>query len=126
MVDAQLVGQLVAAGVTALASGGAAFLGVRAANRTTDVEDKRAEDTAEWERIQRLLSMACSQENKEAYVGLSILTESKDDWKDKPEQTAFVRHALDALNKGAVTAYLGDQTTVVTSQSPSAPQSGGP
>jgi hypothetical protein len=45
--DAQLVGQIAAAGITALASAGAAFLGSRSANRSTEVEDKRAKEIAE-------------------------------------------------------------------------------
>jgi hypothetical protein len=47
--DGQLVGQIVAAVVTFIGTGGAAFLGARAANRNTDVEDKRAKEIAEAE-----------------------------------------------------------------------------
>lgn len=118
MVDAQLVGQIVAAGVTAVASGGAAFLGVRTANRTTKVEDERAKDTADWERIQRLVTMACSTNDKEAYVGLYHLQKSKDDWNDNPEQRAFIKRTCEALNASAVTAYHGGATQVTTTPPP--------
>jgi hypothetical protein len=41
-------------------AGGAAFLGVRAANRNMTVVDERAKATAEWERIYQLVDMASS------------------------------------------------------------------
>jgi hypothetical protein len=45
--DAQRVGQIAAAGITALASAGAAFLGSRSAKRNTEVEDRRAKEIAD-------------------------------------------------------------------------------
>ena len=100
--DPQLVGQIVAAGITALASGGAAFLGSRSANRNTDVEDKRAKEiaaaeaeraerAAEWDRIHRMVTMACSTNQTESYVGMDLLEKSRTDWNDNPEQRKFIR-----------------------------------
>jgi hypothetical protein len=66
--DGQLVGQIVAAAVTFIWTGGAAFLGARVANRSTKVVDERAKKTAEWERIDRLAAMACSKNDTETYV----------------------------------------------------------
>jgi hypothetical protein len=45
--DAQLVGQIAAAGITALAAVGGAFLGSRSTKRSTEVEDKRAKEIAD-------------------------------------------------------------------------------
>ena len=112
------MGQIIAAGVGAVASGLAAFAGVRAANRTTDVEDRRAEDTAEWERIRQLISMACSENEKESYVGMYILVRSKDDWNDNPAQRAFVKRAIDALTASAIAAYHEGATQVTTTPAP--------
>lgn len=112
MVDAQLLGQIIGGGLTALASGAAAFLAVRTANRTTEIEDKRAEETGEWERIERLITRACSENPAEAYVGLHMLRESKKDWNDNSKQVAHIRRALDALNAPAIAAYHGGATQV--------------
>jgi hypothetical protein len=112
------VGQILAAGLTALASGAAAFLGVKTANRNTNVVDERAKQTADWDRLQRLVTMACSTNPTEAYVGVYHLELSKQDWNNNPEQRAFVRRTCEALNAPAVQAYRGGQTTVVTSPPP--------
>jgi hypothetical protein len=126
--DPQLVGQIVAAGITALATAvaaaGAAFAGARAANRNTKVVDARAQKTAEWERIDRYVDMACSTDQTKAYVGLYHLQQSKADWNSDPEQRAFIKRTLEALNAPVIQAYRGGQTTVVTSPPPSTP--GGP
>jgi hypothetical protein len=133
--DGQVWGQIIAAGLTALASGGAAFVGVRTANRNTDVEDRRARETAlaeekrakeaaEWDRLQRMVTMACSANPVEAYVGVSHLQQSKDTWKGNADQKTFIRRTLSALTAPAIQAYRGGQTTVVTTPPPSTP--GGP
>jgi hypothetical protein len=138
--DPQLVGQIVAAGITALASGGAAFLGSRSANRNTDVEDQRvreiaeaedkrikeiaaaedqrAKDAAEWDRIHRMVTMAFSTNRTESYVGMDLLRKSKADWNDNPEQRKFIRNVLTAMTAAPVQAYVGNQTPVVTGPPP--------
>jgi hypothetical protein len=122
--DGQLAGQIVAAVVTFLGTGGAAYLGARVAGRNTKVVDARAKETAEWQRIDRLVTMACSENPKEAYVGLYLLQQSKADWNSDPEQRAHIRRTLEALNAPAIQAYRGGQTTVVTSPPPSPPPGG--
>jgi hypothetical protein len=119
--DPQLVGQIVAGGLTAVASAGAAFLGAWSANRSTKVEDARAKETAEWERIERMITRACSTNTTEAYVGMYQLEKSKQDWNSNAEQVRHIRRTLDALTASAVQAYRGGQTTVVTSPPPSVP-----
>lgn len=83
-------GQIIAALVTAVASGGAAFLGVIAANRNTKVVDVRAKHTAEWDHMHRLVAMACSTNQTESYVGMDLHEKSKADWFDDPDQRRFV------------------------------------
>ena len=122
-------GQIVAAVVTGIETAGAAALaafgGTQAANRNTKVVDERAKKTAEWQRIDRLVSMACSENPKEAYVGLYHLQQSRADWNNDPDQRAHIRRTLEALNAPAVQAYRGGQTTVVTTPPPPA-QPGSP
>lgn len=118
MADGQLWGQIIAAVLTAAASGGGAFLGVVTANRNTNVVDARAKENAKWERIHRMVTMACSTNQTEASVGFYHLTKSKADWNENPEQAAFIRRTCEALTAAAVQAYRGGQTTVVTSPSP--------
>jgi hypothetical protein len=141
--DPQIVGQVVVAVAAFLGGGGAAYLGMRAANRNTDVEDrraretalvedKRAKETAEWARIHELVKMACSTTNPvESYVGVYLLQRSKDNWRGNADQRAFVKRTLDALNAPAIEAYREGQRKFVTGSSPSAPpppppQPGGP
>lgn len=119
MADGQFWGQIVAAVVTFLGTGGAAYLGARTANRSTTAEDARAKETAEWERIRWMVTMALSRNNDEAYVGVYLLETSKDDWNSNPEQQALIKRTLEALTAPAVQAYRGGQTTIVTSQPPS-------
>jgi hypothetical protein len=127
-------GQIVAALITGLATTVAAAwaaLEARAANRNTKVVDERAQKTAEWERIDRLVTMACSTNPTESYVGLYHLEQAKADWKDDPEQRAFIKHTLEALNAPAIQAYREGQRKFVTGPPPSAPpppppQPGGP
>jgi hypothetical protein len=122
--DPQIVGQTIAGVATFLASGGAAYLGARAANRNTKVVDERAKRTAEWERIDRLVTMACSENETEAYVGLYLLQQSKADWNSDPEQRAHIKRTLDALSAPAIQAYRRGQTTVVTNPPPPPPLGG--
>jgi uncharacterized protein HemX len=139
--DPQLVGQVVIAVATVLASGGAAFFGSRSAKLGTEVEDKRAKEiaeaedkrtreiaateaerakeAAEWDRIHRMVTMAFSTNPLESYVGVALLKKSKADW--NPEQTKFIRDVLSALLAAPRQAYGGSQTTVVTSPSPLSP-----
>jgi hypothetical protein len=114
-------GQIIAALVTAVASGGAAFLGVRAANRNVSVVDERAKATAEWERIHQLVDMAISNDPIKSYVGMELLINSKADWNGNPEQRTFIKHALEALNAPAIQAYRPGKTSVVTSPLVSSP-----
>jgi hypothetical protein len=113
--DAQLVGQIIAAVVTFAGTGAAAFLGARVARRNTNVVDARAEETAEWNRIHWMVTMAVSTNPNEAEVGMTHLRESKNDWIRNPEQRAFIRRTCKALNAASVQAYRGGQTTVRTS-----------
>jgi hypothetical protein len=126
--DGQLAGQIVAAVVTFVGTGGAAFLGARVAGRNTKVVDARAKETAEWQRIDRMVTMACSENPTQAYVGLYHLQQSKADWNDDPEQRAFIKRTLEALNAPAIQAYREGQRKFVTGPPPSPPppQSGGP
>jgi hypothetical protein len=101
-----------------LASGGAAFIGARAANRTTDITEARAKENAEWDRIHRVVTMACSTNPTESYVGMDLLQKSKSDWNNNTEQRKFIRRVCDALTAAPVQAYRGGQTTVVTSPPP--------
>jgi hypothetical protein len=120
-------GQIVAALITGLATTVAAAwaaLEARAANRNTKIVNERAQKTAEWERIDRLVTMACSTNDTEAYVGLYLLQQSKADWNSDPKQRAHIRRTLEALNAPAIQAYRGGQTTVVTSPPPSPPLGG--
>jgi hypothetical protein len=71
------MGTIVGAAITALASGGAAFLGLRTVNRSTRVTDEWAKETAEWDRIQNMVKLACSDNKKEAVVGMQLLLKSK-------------------------------------------------
>ncbi len=73
-----VVGQIVAAVITFLGTGGAAYLGARAANRNTKVEDARTRETEVWERIRWMVTMALSQNDDEAYVGVYLLEKSLD------------------------------------------------
>jgi hypothetical protein len=117
-------GQIVAALITGLATTVAAAwaaLEARAANRNTKVVNERAQKTAEWERIDRYVTMTCSENEIEAYVGLFHLIESKADWNSDPEQRAFIKRTLKALNAPAKLAYLEGKTRVVTNQPPSVP-----
>jgi hypothetical protein len=123
--DGQLAGQIIAAVVTFLGTGGAAFLGARVAGRNTKVVDARAKETAEWQRIDRMVGMACSTNATEQYVGLYHLQQSKADWNGNPGQRAFIRRTLEALNDPAVRAYREGKTTVVTGSPPPAPPPGG-
>jgi hypothetical protein len=122
--QAQLVGLIVASIVTFLGTGGAAFLGAGVAIRNANVVDARAKETTEWERIDRMVTMACSTNDTEAYVGLYHLQQSKADWNNNPQQRTFIRRTLEALNAPAVEAYRGGQTTVVTNPPPSPPPGG--
>jgi hypothetical protein len=122
--DPQIAGEIVVAVAAFLGSGGAAYLGMRAANRNTRVVDERAKETAEWERVRWMVTMALSENPNEAYVGVYLLEKSKDDWNSNPEQRALIKRTLEALNAPAVQAYRGGQTTVVTSPPPLPP--GGP
>ena len=121
-----MVGLIVASIVTFLGTGGAAFLGARVAIRNANVVDARAKETTEWERIDRMVTMACATNDTEAYVGLYHLQQSKADWNNNPQQRTFIRRTLEALNAPAVEAYRGGQTTVVTNPPPSPPSPGGP
>jgi hypothetical protein len=142
--DGQLVGQAVAAVVTGLATVGAAawaaFAGARTANRSTEVEDKRAreiaaaedrrtkeiaaaeaqraKEAAEWDRLHRMVTMAFSTNETEAFVGMDLLEKSMADWNDNPEQRKFIKNVLAAMTAGPVQAFSGSQTPVVTSASP--------
>lgn len=124
MADGQVWGQIIAAAVTFVGAAAAAFLGARSANRNTKVVDERAKKTAEWERIDRYVTMACSTNPVESYVGVYHLQQSKADWNSDPEQRAFIKRTLEAINAPGIQAYLGGQTTVVTSPPP--PPPGGP
>jgi hypothetical protein len=85
----------------------------------------RTQETAEWERLNRLVAMACSTNPTEAYVGVYQLQQSRADWNSDPELRAFVRRALEALTAPAIQAYRRGQTNVVTSPLPSPPPMGG-
>jgi hypothetical protein len=122
--DPQIVGQIIVGVATFLGSGGAAYLGARAANRNTKVVDERAKETAEWERIRWMVTMALSRNDDEAYLGVYLLEQSKADWNSNPEQRTFVRRVLEALNDPAIQAYREGKTTVVTNPPPSPPPGG--
>jgi hypothetical protein len=120
--DGQIVAALITGGATTVAAAWAA-LEARAANRNTKVANERAKETAEWERIERMITRACSKDPTEAYVGMYQLEKSKQDWNSNVEQVRHIRRTLDALTASAVQAYRGGQTTVVTSPPPSVPSS---
>jgi hypothetical protein len=122
--DPQIVGQIIVGVATFLGSGGAAYLGARAANRNTKVVDERAKETAEWERLRWVASLASSTNPTEAYLGVYLLEQSKADWNNNPEQRTFVRRVLEALNDPAIQAYREGKTTVVTNPPPSPPPGG--
>jgi hypothetical protein len=114
-------GQIIAALVTAVASGSAAFLGVRAANRSTNVVDNRAKESAEWVRIYQLVDMASSSDPIKSGVGLHHLEQSKADWNRNPEQRAFIKRSLEALNAPMIKAYREGKTRVMVTQTTSMP-----
>jgi hypothetical protein len=116
--DAQIVAALITGLATTVAAAWAA-LEARSANRNAKVAYEHAQKTAEWERIDRLVTMACSEKPEVAYVGLSHLIESKADWNSDPEQRAFIKRTLKALNAPVRLAYLEDKTKTATSAAPS-------
>jgi hypothetical protein len=120
--DGQIVAALITGAATTVAAGWAAFE-ARAANRNTKVVNERAKETAEWERIERMITRACSTNPTEAYVGIYQLEQSKQDWNRNAEQVRHIRRTLDALTASAVKAYRGGQTRVVTSPPPTVPSS---
>lgn len=85
MADGQIVAALITGLATTVAAGWAAFE-ARGANRNTKVANERAKETAEWERIRWMVTMALSRNDDEAYVGVYLLEKSKDDWNSNPEQ----------------------------------------
>ncbi len=98
-----------------LGAAGAAFLGARAANRNTKVVDERAKKTAEWERIDRYGHDGVFRRIPPRRTSASItFRQSKADWNSDPEQRAFIKRTLEAINAPAIQAYRGGQTTVVT------------
>jgi len=109
-----LLGQIIAAGITALASAGAAFAGAGAANRNTKVIDERAQKTADLDLAQRMLAMACSDNASEAFVGASVLKKLKGDWNSDPKVRTFIIRSCEALNASNIQAYYGGATHVTT------------
>jgi hypothetical protein len=122
--DAQLVSQVVAAGLTVLGAWAAAFLGARSANRNTKIVDARAKENAEWERIIWMANMAVSSNPNEANLGISHLQESKDDWNSNPMQATFVRRTIRFVNLANTQAVRGGRTVVTGFQPPPAPPGG--
>jgi hypothetical protein len=121
MADPQIVGQIIAGVATFLVTGGAAYLGARSANRSTKVEDARAREAAEWERISQSVDLAVSSDPIKSYVGIQLLVNSKADWNSNPEQRAFIKQILEALIAPAIQAYGQGKTSVVTSTPESSP-----
>jgi hypothetical protein len=118
-VDAQLWGQIIAAGLTALASGGAAFLGVRTANRNTKVVDERAQKTTDMEVARQMFAMALSDNAKESVAAAYVLQEMKGDFISDPALRKFViRAATAALKASNIQAYDGGATHVTTTPPP--------
>lgn len=119
-------GELVIAILTIVCAGGAAFIGAKAAKRSTDVEDKREREKAEQDRLDAFIHMACSTNPVEAYVGLYHLQEAKAEWNENPKQRLFVKRSLEALNAPQIQAYRGGATQVQTTPSNPASAGGGP
>lgn len=114
-------GEVLIAVLTVICAGGASFVGAWVANRSTKAQDKREREAAEWARITSWVTMACSQNPTEAYVGLYHLQQAKGDWNDNQEQREFIKRTLLALSAAPAQAYHGGATTVVSPPPPSPP-----
>jgi hypothetical protein len=114
-----LWGQIIAAGLTALVSGGAAFLGVRTANRNIKVVDERAQKTTDMEVARQMFAMALSDNAKESVAAAYVLQEMKGDFISDPALRKFViRAATAALKASNIQAYDGGATHVTTTPPP--------
>jgi hypothetical protein len=109
------------------------FFGAWAANRSTAITDKREREAAEatdkrereaaeatdkrereaaqWARLQAWQVMACSNNPKEAVVGMRHLEKEKRSW--SAEQRKVIESTLEALLEEPVQAYHQGQTNVV-------------
>ena len=125
--DAQLVGQVVAAVVTGLATVGAAawaaFAGAHAANRNTQVLDDRARKTTDMDVARQMFAMACSPNDKESIAAAYVLKEMKSDLMSDPVLEKFVIRAVAAIIASDTQAYRRGATPQTTTPAPgSSPQ----
>jgi hypothetical protein len=106
----------VAAIITFLGTGTAAFLRARVAVRNSNVTDARAKANSEWERLQWLATMACSENATEACVGVYLLQKSKADWNSNPEQVAFIKSSKSRISRSAMGGRSSRLVTHATSR----------
>jgi hypothetical protein len=116
--DPVLLGQIVTAVATILASGGAAFWGARAADRNTEVVDARAQKTTDLDVARQMFAMALSDNPREADSAAYVLREMKADFISDPVLRKFVIRASAALNASNIQAYHGGATHVTTTPPP--------